>query len=125
MSMADRPARPARGKLTPPANNDVDPIDARPATPAPQPSRPTSTRENTPAEGKGASVPAASPSVPPRTASPTLAAAPAPNATVQSGVSWSPETEQLVREAKARTGKTRRAIVEEAIVRVWGASSTS
>lgn len=120
MSMADRPARPARGKLTPPANNDVDPIDARPATQAPQPSRPTSTRESTPAEGKGASAPAAAPSAPPQTAAPTPAAAPALNTTVQSGVSWSPETEQLVREVKARTGKTRRAIVEEAIAAQWG-----
>lgn len=120
MSMADRPARPARGKLTPPANADVDPIDARPATPKPEPSRPTSTSESTPDEGKGAAAPAAAPFVAPRATAPAQTAAPALNVTVQSGVNWSPETEQLVRDAKARTGKTRRAIVEEAIAALWG-----
>lgn len=123
MSMADRPARPTRGKLTPPANNDVDPIDARPATPAPQPSRPTSTRKTAPGEGgtlterSGGKV-TATPDATSPAAEPVIAAG--LNLTVQSGVSWSPETEQLVREVKARTGKTRRAIVEEAIAAQWG-----
>lgn len=123
MSMADRPARPTRGKLTPPANADVDPIDARPVTPNPEPSRPTTTSESTSDEVKGASAPAAAPAAAPSL--PLLKTAPAPgavpalNLTVQSGVNWSPETEQLVRDVKARTGKTRRSIVEEAIATVW------
>lgn len=116
MSMEDRPARPARGKLTPPANADLDPIDARPAAPELKPSRTTSTTENTPSEGKGAAAPAAAPRRPRVTTSP----APALNLTVQSGVNWSAEIEQIVRDVKARTGKTRRAIVEEAIAATWG-----
>jgi len=116
MSMEDRPARPTRGKLTPPANADVDPIDARPATSAPQPPRTTSTQAAAPIEGKGAQASAAASRQ--TKSAPTVA--PALNMTVQSGVNWSPETEQLVREAKARTGKTRRAIVEEAIAATWG-----
>lgn len=120
MSMQDRPARPARGKLTPPANADVDPIDARLATPEPQPPQSTSTSESTPAEGKGASAPAAAPSQTAHAPKPTPNTGPALNLTVQSGVNWSPETEQIVRDTKARTGKTRRAIVEEAIAATWG-----
>lgn len=45
------------------------------------------------------------------------------NVTVQIGIRWSPETEALVRAAKARTNKTRRALVEEAIAQVWGADA--
>lgn len=104
MSMAERPNRPARGKLSPPLTTDVDPIDARPtAHPATTP--PTPTLVST----EGASKPA--PSIP------------ALNVTIQSGVAWSPEIEQLVREVKARTGMTRRAIVEEAIVKTWGSGA--
>lgn len=107
MSMADRPARPPRGKLSPPADADIDPIDARPTRPTGESASPD----------KGTSRPTrtASPSAP----SARTAAAAAINMTVQSGVSWSPETEQLVRDAKARTGKTRRAVVEEAIAAMW------
>ena len=98
MNMAERPNRPARGKLSPPLTTDVDPIDARPTAPTP-----------TLVSAEGASKPA-----------PTV---PALNVTIQSGVAWSPEIEQLVREVKARTGMTRRAIVEEAIVKTWGSGA--
>ncbi len=120
MSMQDRPARPARGKLTPPTNADLDPIDARPTVTPPLPTRPASINANAPAEVKVASAPAAAPSPAARPTASTPAAVPALNVTVQSGVNWSPETEQLVRDTKARTGKTRRAIVEEAIAALWG-----
>lgn len=100
MTMQDRPER-ARGTLTPPTNTDVDPIDARPTT---------STRtDTTPPAHTAATAPAH-----------TTVVTPAISATVQSGINWSVETEQLVRAAKNRTGKTRRAIVEEAIAHMWG-----
>ncbi len=120
MSMQERPARPVRGKLTPPTNADLDPIDARPASTAPRSTRPASTNASTPAEAKGASAPAAAHSRAERPTASSPASLPALNVTVQSGVNWSPETEQLVRDTKARTGKTRRAIVEEAIAALWG-----
>lgn len=74
------------------------------------------------AEGKGA-TPAAAPKAeapaPLVTAAPT-AMGPELDITVQSGIRWSPATENIIRAAKARTGKTRRALVEEAIAQVWG-----
>lgn len=103
MSMAERPDRPARGKLSPPLDADLDPIDIRPTTPITTPPTPPIVS----AEGAPRPTPAV----------PTL------NVTVQSGVAWSPEVEQLVREVKARTGMTRRAIVEEAIVKTWGSGA--
>lgn len=97
MTMPDRPARPARGKLQPPTTT-VDPIDA-PQPPAAQP-----------AAAPAAAAPSAS----------TPVAVDESRVSVQSGIRWSLATERLVREAKARTGKTRIAIVEEAIAQVWG-----
>lgn len=119
MTMADRPERPTRGKLTPPANTDVDPIDARPVASRPQPAQPAPSRESSPAEGKGASAPAAAPSAVSQDDRDIPVSQSASKATVQSGISWSLETEELVRRAKNRTGKTRKAIVEEAIAAMW------
>lgn len=126
MSMQDRPERPARTKPRPPADAGVDPIDYRPAAPAPS----TTTAPSAPDEGKGAQPPAAAPKVEAPAAAATAAPAPAAAApaavvpeldiTVQSGIRWSPDTENTIRAAKARTGKTRRALVEEAIAQVWG-----
>lgn len=113
MTLPDRPARPARTKPVPTADAGVDPIDYRPAQPDPTP-EPT-TIPTTPDEGKGDPTPA----VQQPALTPDVAEQLGPRATVQSGISWSPETEAIVRAAKARTGKTRRALVEEAIARVW------
>ena len=120
MSMADRPQRPARGKLSPPPTANVDPIDSRPATPEPEPSRPATVRPDAPNEGKGAAAPAAAPTTAPQASAPAPSVGARRSVTVQSGVNWSLETEELVAAVKARTGKTRRAIVEAAIARTWG-----
>lgn len=118
MSMQDRPARPGRTKPVPAADSGVDPIDYKPSAPQPVPAPATSTSATVPDEGKGAAAPAAAtqpiPPPPPASIGPEL------DVTVQSGIRWSPSTEAIVRAAKARTGKTRRALVEEAIARVWG-----
>ncbi|WP_417512532.1 hypothetical protein [Microbacterium sp.] len=122
MSMQDRPERPARTKPRPPADAGIDPIDFRPA--APEPAAPKVTKQ--PAEGKGATSPAAAPKSEAATsradAATTAPASVGPelDITVQSGIRWSPATENIIRAAKARTGKTRRALVEEAIAQVWG-----
>ena len=126
MSMQDRPERPARTKPRPPADAGVDPIDYRPTAPAPS----TTTAPSAPDEGKGAQPPAPAPKVEAPAAAATAAPAPAAAApaavvpeldiTVQSGIRWSPDTENTIRAAKARTAKTRRALVEEAIAQVWG-----
>lgn len=120
MSMQDRPERPARTKPRPPADAGVDPIDYRPTAPAPS----TTTVTSAPDEGKGAQPPAAAPKVeaPAATRAAALPAAVVPelDITVQSGIRWSPDTENTIRAAKVRTGKTRRALVEEAIAQVWG-----
>lgn len=124
MSMQDRPARPGRTKPVPAADAGVDPIDYKPgaqqpaAAPAPSTSAPAATESKSPA-APAAAVVQPSPPAPPAagTIGPEL------DVTVQSGIRWSPATEAIVREVKARTGKTRRAIVEEAIAQAWGASS--
>lgn len=115
MSMQERPERPARTKPRPPADAGIDPIDYRPATPAPS----TVTIPAAADEGKAAETPAAAPKAARPAATPT-AVVPELDITVQSGIRWSPTTENIVRAAKARTGKTRRALVEEAVAIVWG-----
>jgi hypothetical protein len=121
MSMPDRPARPARGKLTPPANANVDPIDAQPTISKSEPTSTAPAFASTPEEGKGAVAPAAAAPAPgtAATASAPTVTLPDLDVTVQSGIRWSPDTEAIVRAAKTRTGKTRRAIVEEAIAAMW------
>ncbi|MCT1377757.1 MULTISPECIES: hypothetical protein [unclassified Microbacterium] len=118
MSMQDRPARPGRTKPVPAADSGVDPIDYKPATQQPAPAPATSTSTTAPDEGKGATAPAAA--AQPSNPTPPASVVPELDVTVQSGIRWSPATEAIVRAAKARTGKTRRALVEEAIARVWG-----
>lgn len=122
MSMQDRPERPTRTKPRPPADAGVDPIDYRPSAPAPSPA----TSPSAPDEGKGAEPPAAAPKATAPAAQPAAPPAqqatvgPVVDLTVQSGVRWSLDTENTIRAAKARTGKTRRALVEEAIALAWG-----
>ncbi len=108
MSMQDRPAR---TKPRPPADAGVDPIDFRPSTTTPAVA-PSTTQREAPA----ATAPAAD--VAPRNTPSGLA--PTKQATVQSGISWSTDIEALVARTKDRTGKSRRAIVEEAIAAMWG-----
>ena len=112
MTVADRPAR---GKLLPPARTDIDPIDPRPA-PTPPPAPTSTAPQIAPDEGKGAQAPAARRNGGKRPETDDIK-----NVTVQSGINWSTETERIVREVKARTGKTRRTIVEEAIAQTWSA----
>jgi hypothetical protein len=119
MTMQDRPERPARTKPRPPADAGVDPIDYRPAAPTPPPAAATPPVKAPSAQEEDAG--AKQPTVAPRTATRAPAAVvPELDITVQSGIRWSPDTENTIRAAKARTGKTRRALVEEAIAQVWG-----
>jgi hypothetical protein len=114
MTMQDRPERPARTKPRPPADAGIDPIDYRPTALTPPTTAPSAQEEDA-----GVKQPAAAP----KPATPTSAPAavvPELDITVQSGIRWSPDTENTIRAAKARTGKTRRALVEEAIAQVWG-----
>lgn len=113
MSMQDRPERPARTKPRPPADAGVDPIDYRPAVPTAVAESPTDDRAIT-------QPPVAAPKEVSRPAIQAAAVVPELDITVQSGIRWSPDTENTIRSAKARTGKTRRALVEEAIAKVWG-----
>lgn len=114
MSMQDRPERPGRTKPRPPADAGVDPIDYRPNTASPS----TNVDPSAPDEGKSDQPPAAAPKR--ETPAATATVVPELDITVQSGIRWSPDTENTIRAAKARTGKTRRALVEEAIAQVWG-----
>lgn len=116
MSMKDRPERPERPGRTRPVpapDAGVDPVDFRPTSAVTLPASPPDAPPAAP-PAKGGSAPAAG------KPSPDAFGA---RATVQAGVNWSIETEAIVREVKARTGKTRRAIVEEAIARTWGAAT--
>jgi hypothetical protein len=113
--LPERPARPTRTKTrpVPPPDADVDPIDYKskattPASPAPtQPQEP---------EGKGAApAPAAA-------APPTLTAVRAPQqltggreVTVQLATRVSPDVAAMIDAEFSRTGRSKRALIEEAI----------
>jgi hypothetical protein len=115
MSMQDRPARPGRTKPVPTADAGVDPVDYRPSsTPAPATlvdSTPLAekTKVTAPESEAERSTPSAS----------TAAPAGGPQATVQLGVNVDPDIAQLVMQVKARTGLSKRAIVEKAIRETW------
>jgi len=119
-NMQDRPARPGRSKPVPAPDAGVDPIDYKPATSEPQPTPTTSTRESAPAEGKGArSVPAAAPTPQASTQAAPAASAPAASGgreqTVQLSSRVSPQIAQLIDAAAARTGRSKRELIEAAI----------
>lgn len=112
MSQLDRPTRAPKGPR-PAADEGQDPVDYRH----------TQTEPTAPIEGKGApSVPAAAPE--PATATATapqvFAGPPARREqTVQLATRISPEVAALVDAAAARTGYTKRQIVEHAIRQTW------
>jgi hypothetical protein len=125
---ANQPDRPARSRPRPAPDAGVDPIDYKPS---PAPTAAPATAPHRPAEGKGAEAPAAAPSpdtTSTRAGASTLAtpAAGGPEVTVQLATRISPEVAAvldaaIVRE-KARRGSkaSKRALIEEAILALWG-----
>lgn len=115
MSMQDRPARPGRTKPVPTADAGVDPVDYRPSNIAPA-STDTKPAPLTEPRKAAAPTPPTKPELPtpPQTVTPG-----GPQATVQLGVNVDPEIAQLVMQIKARTGLSKRAIVEKAIRDTW------
>lgn len=114
--------RPPRTRPRPAADAGVDPIDyGTRAAPAP----------TAPVEGKGAPAPAAAPAAvtrPAEVAQPVEAAqsATVPQAsggvepTVQLATRISLDVNDVLTKAYQRTGKKKRALIEEAILRTWG-----
>lgn len=115
-SQPDRPARHARTKPRPAPDAGVDPIDPRPAEAPSAPERPL-------IAGKEDKAPTAAPTggTPrePDNLAGSLIPTPAPQATVQLNVRISPDVAELVDKA-AKQGYSKRAIVEDALRRVWG-----
>jgi hypothetical protein len=117
MSMQDRPARPGRTKPVPTADAGVDPLDYRPGPTTPPataaetapPAEPTKVQVQTPTTKAEQTTPTTPPSTPPG----------GPQATVQLGVNVDPGIAQLVLQVKARTGLSKRVIVEKAIRETW------
>lgn len=116
-----QPDRPARSRPRPAADAGVDPIDYG--------TRAAPTTQPTTVEGKGAAAPAAAPDrAEAPTQQPPLAAAPtagtiAPvggmEVTVQLSTRISPDVNDVLTLAKQRTGKSKRTLIEEAIVKMW------
>lgn len=120
MSMQDRPARPGRTKPVPAADTGVDPIDYRPTSQEHAPAPATSTSATTPVEGKGTPrVPAAAPTPPASTstAAPAIigTATRGREQTVQLSTRVSPDVTDIIDQAAAATGRSKRDLVEEAI----------
>lgn len=119
MSMQDRPARPGRTKPVPAADTGVDPIDYRPTAQESAPAPATVTSATVPDEGKGArSVPAAAPTPPASTSTAPAAIAPITRGreqTVQLSTRVSPDVTDIIDQAAATTGRSKRDLVEEAI----------
>lgn len=118
MSMEERPAR--RTKPVPTSDAGIDPVEFRPG-PVTTPQTPSAPASGT-TEGKGASTPAAAPAAPTRpTVAPPADTAPiGREVTVQLSTRISPDVDALLSAAAARTGKKKRALIEEAITNLWG-----
>ena len=114
-----QPDRPTRTRPRPAADAGVDPIDfGTRAAPA--------TAPTTPVEGKGAPAPAAAPEQP--AAAPTAPVVPASapqtpaggaEVTVQLATRISLNVNDVLTQAYRRTGKKKRELIEEAILRTW------
>lgn len=121
MSQLDRPARPARGPR-PAADEGQDPVDYHPPVTAPTP-----TPEPT-AAAKGKDTLSVSAAAPAATASPEAASSVQPptiahrgrEQTVQLATRISPDIAALIDAAAARTGYSKRNVIEQAIQQVWG-----
>jgi hypothetical protein len=120
MSQLDRPERPPRGPR-PAADEGQDPVDYRPAATTPAPT--------TSVEGKDTlSVSAAAPTAaapPTSAAKPVQVPADAPRRreqTVQLATRVSPGVAALIDAAAARTGYSKRNVIEQAIQQFWGES---
>ncbi|EIC06685.1 hypothetical protein OR221_3209 [Microbacterium laevaniformans OR221] len=107
--------RPPRTRPRPAEDAGVDPIDyGTRAAPAPAPT--------VPVEGKGALAPAAAPE---RPAAADRVATTAPQVTggveptVQLATRISLDVNDVLTKAQQRTGKKKRALIEEAILRTW------
>lgn len=103
--------RPPRTRPRPAADAGVDPIDYKPATSAP----------GFAAEPASEPAPAAAPTrptTPPRSA-PAQDASGGVEVTVQLSTRISPDVNDVLTQANIRTGKKKRALIEEAILRTW------
>lgn len=124
MSMQERPERPPRSKPVPSPDAGVDPIDFRP------PATDATTQANVQDATSLSTASAVAPAVPRKQSRTTQApaqatATPLPitsrsEVTVQLSTRVSLDVEAILAEAAARTGKKKRALVEEAIIAKWG-----
>ena len=104
--------RPPRTRPRPAADAGVDPIDYKPTPVAAD-------------EGKPATTPVAAPAAAPAVAAHSHpggapAAAGGVEVTVQLSTRISPDVNDVLTQANQRTGKKKRALIEEAILRTWG-----
>lgn len=103
--------RPPRTRPRPTADAGVDPIDYKPATSAPAFA----------AEPAREAAPEAAPTRPtqsPRSA-PAQDASGGVEITVQLSTRISPDVNEVLTQASIRTGRKKRALIEEAIMRTW------
>lgn len=108
-----QPERPARTRPRPAADAGVDPIDYG--------TRAAPTVAPTALEGKGAPVPAAAPVAPaqPAAAATVQQMTGGVEPTVQLATRVSLNVNDVLTKAQQRTGKKKRALIEEAILRTW------
>jgi hypothetical protein len=121
MSQLDRPARPARGPR-PAADEGLDPADYHPPTTAPTP-----TPEPTTTSSKGKDALGVSAAAAPAIAAPAARSVQQPTIaprgreqTVQLATRISPDIAALIDAAAARTGYSKRNVIEQAVRQVWG-----
>ena len=122
MSQLDRPARPARGPRPAP-DEGQDPVDYRPpvttSAPTPEPGT-TSKGKDTPSVSAAAPTASAPSSAPAKAAPQARPTARGREQTVQLATRISPEVADLIDAAAARTGYSKRNVIEQAIQQVWG-----
>lgn len=115
----NQPDRPPRTRPRPAADAGVDPIDYRPG--GADEDKPTSLPPATtgPAAAAGSAPTAPATEAPAPTSTPSAVAG-GVEVTVQLSTRVSPDVNDVLTEAKLRTGKAKRALIEEAILRTWG-----
>ena len=106
--------RPPRTRPRPAADAGVDPIDYKPAT-----SAPTFAAEPAREPAPPAVAAPTRPTQPPRSA-PAQDASGGVEVTVQLSTRISPDVNDVLTQASVRTGRKKRALIEEAIMRTWG-----
>lgn len=109
--------RPARTRPVPAADAGVDPIDygTRPAAAPRVPVEAQSVTAPAVAPERAAAAPQPSPAAQP----PAIAPVGGIEVTVQLSTRVSPDVNDVLTQAKQRTGKNKRALIEEAIMKTW------